>query len=77
MTLKTITINNNVYSYYNPDSYNDFKLYQKQMKRIREKCRACKTGCYKDKVTKQGLPYYNDYEELLIFLETLLKEKQE
>ena len=68
MTLKTITINNNDYSYYNPDSYNDFKLYQKQMKRIREKCRACKTGCYKDKVTKQGLPYYNDYEELLIYL---------
>jgi hypothetical protein len=78
MTLKKIIINGNSYSYYNPDSYNDFKLYHRQVKRIREKCRACKNGgCYDGKVTKTGLPYYNDYEELLSFLETLLKEKQE
>ena len=77
MSLETVIINGNVYSYYSPNSYYDFKLYQRQVKRVREKCRACKTGCYKDKVTKQGLPYYNDYEELLIFLERLLKEKQE
>jgi hypothetical protein len=78
MTLKTITINNNVYNYYQPDSYQDFKLYQRQVKRVREKCRACKNGgCYDGKVTKTGLPYYNDYSELLSFLETLLKEKKE
>ena len=77
MSLESIIINGNVYSYYRPDSYNDFKLYQRQCKRVREKIRACKTGCYKDAVTKKGIPYYNDYEELLSFLETLLKEKQE
>lgn len=78
MTLKTITINNNVYSYYNPDSYNDFKLYQRQCKRVREKLRACKNGgCYDGKVSKSGKPYYSDYEELIIFLEGLLKEKHE
>ena len=78
MSLETIIINDNVYSYYRPDSYYDFKLYQRQVKRVREKCRACKNGgCYDGKVTKQGKPYYNDYEELLSFLEGLLKEKQE
>ena len=78
MSLETVIINGNVYSYYSPNSYYDFKLYQRQVKRVREKCRACKNGgCYDGKVTKQGLPYYNDYEELLIFLEGLLKEKQE
>ena len=78
MTLRTIEINNNVYSYYYPDSYYDFKLYQRQVKRVREKIRACKNGgCYDGKVTKKGIPYYNDYEELLSFLEGLLKEKQE
>ena len=77
MSLESIIINGNVYFYYRPDSYYDFKLYQRQCKRVREKIRACKTGCYKDAVTKKGIPYYNDYEELLSFLETLLKEKQE
>jgi hypothetical protein len=78
MTLKKIIINGNTYNYYNPDSYNDFKLYQRQVKRVREKCRACKNGgCYDGKVTKTGLPYYSNYEELLSFLEGLLKEKQE
>ena len=75
--LKLYKINNNVYSYYQPDSYNDMKLYQRQMKRIREKIRACEAGgCYYGKVTKQGKPDYSDYKELLSFLETLLKEKQ-
>ena len=78
MSLETVIINGNVYSYYSPNSYYDFKLYQRQVKRVREKCRACKNGgCYDGKVTKQGLPYYNDYEDLLTFLEGLLKEKQE
>ena len=78
MSLESIVINGNVYSYYSPNSYYDFKLYQRQVKRVREECRACKNGgCYDGKVTKQGLPYYNDYEELLSFLESLLKEKQE
>jgi hypothetical protein len=77
MSLETIIINGNTYTYYNPTDYQNFKLYQRQIKRVKEKIRATENGCYKDKVTKQGLPYYNDYEELLIFLETLLKEKQE
>ena len=77
MSLETIIINGNTYTYYNPTDYQNFKLYQRQIKRVKEKIKSCKVGCYKDKVTKQGLPYYNDYEELLIFLETLLKEKQE
>ena len=77
MTLKKIIINGNTYSYYNPDTYNDFILYQKQIKRVREKLRATKNGCYKDMVTKQGHSYYSDYEELLSFLEGLMKEKQE
>ena len=77
MTLRTIEINNNIYSYYHPDSYQNFKLYQRQVKRVREKLRACENGCYKDKVTKKGLPYYSDYRDLLSFLEGLLKEKEE
>ena len=78
MSLETVIINGNVYSYYCPDSYNDMKLYQRQMKRIREKIRACEAGgCYYGKVSRKGIPYYNDYEKLLSFLETLLKEKQE
>ena len=78
MTLKTININNNVYNYYNPDNYNDFKLYQRQVKRVREKIKACKIGgCYYGKVSKLGVPYYNNYEDLLLFLEGLLKEKSE
>ena len=76
MSLETVIINGNVYSYYRPDTYNDFKLYQRQCKRIREKIRACEAGgCYYGKVSKKGVPYYNDYENLLSFLETLLKEK--
>ena len=47
------------------------------MKRVREKLRACENGCYKDAVSKKGVPYYSDYDELLSFLESLLKEKQE
>ena len=77
MSLESIIINGNVYSYYSPTDYQNFKLYQRQCKRVKEKIRACKTGCYKDKVSKKGIPYYNDYEELLSFLESLLKEKQE
>ncbi len=77
MTLETIIINGNTYSYYSPNNYNDFKLYQRQCKRVREKIRACENGCYKNAVSKKGIPYYKDYKDLLIFLEGLLKEKQE
>jgi hypothetical protein len=77
MSLEKIIINGNTYSYYSPNSYQDFKLYQRQCKRVREKIRACKNGCYKDMITKSGKPYYCDYEELIIFLEGLLKEKHE
>ena len=77
MSLETIIINGNVYSYYSPNSYYDFKLYQRQVKRVREKLRACENGCYKDKVTKKCLPYYSDYRDLPSFLESLLQEKEE
>jgi len=77
MTLETIKINGKNYNYYNPTDYRDMKLYLRQVKRVREKIRACETGCYKDKVSRKGIPYYHDYPELLAFLETLLKEKQE
>ncbi len=76
MSLETVIINGNTYSYYSPNSYQDFKLYQRQVKRVREKIRACEVGgCYYGKVSKTGIPYYNDYQDLLLFLETLLKEK--
>ncbi len=77
MTLETIEINGKKYNYYNPTDYRDLKLYLRQKKRIREKIRACESGIYKDKVSKTGVPWYADYPELLAFLETLLKEKQE
>jgi hypothetical protein len=75
MTLETIEINGKKYNYYNPTDYRDMKLYLRQVKRVREKIRACESGCYKHKVTKSGHKYYSDYPELLAFLETLLKEK--
>ena len=77
MSLEKIIINGKTYTYYNPTDYHNFKLYQRQMKRVREKLRACENGCYKDAVSKKGVPYYSDYDELLSFLESLLKEKQE
>jgi hypothetical protein len=77
MSLGSIEINGSRYNYYNPDNYRDMKLYLRQVKRVREKIRACESGCYKDKVSRKGIPYYHDYPELLAFLETLLKEKQE
>jgi len=76
MTLQTIEINGKKYNYYNPDNYRDMKLYLRQVRRVREKIRACETGgCYAGKVSKKGIPWYNNYPEFLAFLETLLKEK--
>jgi len=73
--LKTIEINGNLYNYYEPTSYTDLKLLKAQIKRIKEKIKACQTGgCYHNRVSKAGIPWYNDYPELLAFLETLLKE---
>jgi hypothetical protein len=73
--LKTIEINGNKYNYYEPTSYTDLKLLKAQIKRIKEKIKACQTGgCYYGKVSKLGVPWYNDYPELLAFLEGLLKE---
>jgi hypothetical protein len=72
MTLESIVINGNKYNYYKPTDYTDMKLYLRQKKRIKEKIRATQNGMYKDKVSKSGKPYYQDYPELLQFLETLL-----
>lgn len=73
--LKTIEINGNKYNYYEPTSYTDLKLLKAQIKRIKEKIKACQTGgCYYGKVSKLNIPWYNDYPELLTFLEGLLKE---
>jgi hypothetical protein len=70
--MEAIIINGKEYKYYAPTSYDGAKRLKKQMKQIREKIRASETGCYKDKVTKTGRLYYQDYPELLIFLEGLL-----
>ena len=73
--LKTIEINGNIYNYYYPNSYTDLKLLKAQIKRIKEKIRACQTGgCYHGKVSKDGVQWYNDYPELLAFLEALLEK---
>ena len=73
--LKTIEINGNIYNYYYPNSYTDLKLLKAQIKRIKEKIRATQVGgCYYEKYSKAGIPYYNDYPELLAFLETLLNK---
>jgi len=73
--LKTIEINGNIYNYYYPNSYTDLKLLKAQIKRIKEKIKACQVGgCYHGKVSKTGIAWYNDYPELLTFLEGLLKE---
>ena len=70
--METIIINNKGYKYYIPNSYENTKLLKKQIKQVKEKVRAIQTGCYKDKVTKKGIPYYQNYPELLLHLESLL-----
>lgn len=70
--METIIINNKGYKYYIPNSYENTKLLKKQIKQVREKVKASQTGCYKDKVTKKGIPYYQNYPELLLHLESLL-----
>jgi hypothetical protein len=75
MTLKSIEINGNKYNYYEPTSYTDLKLLKAQIKRIKEKIKACQTGgCYFGKVSKAGVPWYNDYPILLQHLESLLED---
>ena len=73
--LKTIEINGNKYNYYEPTSYTDLKLLKAQIKRIKEKIKACQPGgFYHGKVSKTGIAWYNDYPELLAFLEALLEK---
>jgi hypothetical protein len=69
--METVIINNKEYKYFPPTSYENTKRLKKQMKQIREKIRASQNGCYKDKLTKKGIPYYQTYPELLKFLESL------
>lgn len=71
MSIESVVINGNIYQYHNPDNYKDIKLFLKQKKRIREKIRACENGCYKDKLTRKGIPYYNDYPKLIEFLDSI------
>ena len=70
--METIIINNKEYKYCLPNSYENTRLLKKQIKQVREKIRASQTGCYKDKVTKKGIPYYQNYPQLLLHLESLL-----
>lgn len=70
--METIIINNKEYKYFRPTSYENTKKLKKQIKQVREKIKASQTGCYKDKVSRKGIPYYIDYPELLIYLENLL-----
>lgn len=70
--METIIINNKEYKYCLPTSYENRKLLKKKIKAIKEKVRATQTGCYKNKVTKTGIPYYQNYPELLVHLESLL-----
>jgi hypothetical protein len=69
-----ININGYNYSYYKPISYEGCRQYEKQIKRVKEKIRASQNGCYKDKRTKKGKLYYEDYPDLLIFLEGLVEK---
>jgi len=69
--MESVIINGKEYKYYLPNSYENNKLLNKMKKRIREKIRASQSGCYKDKVSKGGIPYYNNYPKLLEFLESL------
>lgn len=70
---KYININGHNYVYYVPVGCDGIKQYEKQVKRVKEKIRASKNGCYKDRRAKTGEQYYQDYPQLLIFLEGLLK----
>ena len=74
MLIDYITINNYEYRYYNPIGCNGYKLYNKQVKRVKEKIRASENGCYKDKVTRKGKLLYQDYPALLVFLEGLVEK---
>jgi hypothetical protein len=77
MTLKSIVINGDTYNYYYPDSYTDRKLLLKQIKRVREKIKACQTGgCYHGKVSKLGIPWYNNYPILLEHLLSVLNKNE-
>lgn len=69
--MESVIINGKEYKYVAPTSYENNKLLKKQMKQIREKIRASQSGCYKDKLTKTGRLYYQDYPKLLEFLESL------
>jgi len=71
--METIIINNKSYKYYPPTSYANVKLLKKRIKNVKEKIKASQFSCYKDKLTKTGRLYYQDYPELLIFLESLFK----
>jgi len=67
-----ININGYDYTYYLPYGYDGYKRYKKQIKSVNEKIRASQNGCYKDKRTKKGKLYYEDYPALLVFLEGLV-----
>lgn len=67
--METIIINNKEYKFFKPTSYDNYKRLQKQIKQVKQKIRASENGCYKDKVSKNGTPYYNDYPQLLQILE--------
>jgi len=69
--METVIINGKEYKYHLPNSYENNKLLKKRIKNIKEKIKASQISCYKDKVTKSGIPYYNNYPKLLEFLESL------
>ncbi len=73
MTIEEVIINGKTYTYHTPSDYREIKLYRKQLKQIREKIKATQTGCYKGKLTRKGIPYYQDYPALLEYLEKLNK----
>ena len=73
MTIKTIIIDGNSYKYYNPDSYIDYKLLLKQIKRVEQKIKASQPGgCYHGKILKCGKSHYSAYPILLEHLLSLL-----
>jgi len=69
--MESVIINDKEYKYYPPTSYENTKRLKKRIKNIKEKIKASQISCYKDKVTKKGIPYYNNYPKLLKFLESL------
>ena len=76
MTLESIVLSGRVYKYYNPSSYEEYKLLKARIKSIKAKIKGCEhpDGRYYGKITTKGHSHYRDYPELLKHLESILNK---